>query len=101
MINRLRPIAPGVLCLLYRVFVLPIFDYCDKLWSPSNASSIRRLERVHSNFLSSLPSPHNSDLGITLAKCRTFYTAVQVSKYCVRFHLHIKGLFSYATIFIC
>ena len=58
MINRLRPVAPRVLHLLYQAFVLPIFDYCDTVWSPSNASCIRRLERVHSKFLSSLPPFH-------------------------------------------
>ena len=36
----LRPVAPKVLCLLYRAFVLPIFDYCDTVWSLSNASSL-------------------------------------------------------------
>ena len=54
-INRLRPVSPKVLCLLYR---LPIFDYCDTVWSPSNASCICRLERLHSKFLSSFPSSH-------------------------------------------
>ena len=47
-----------VLCLLYRAFVLPIIDYCDTVWSPSNASCISRLERVHSKFFISFPSSH-------------------------------------------
>ena len=32
-INRLRPVAPKVLHLLYQAFVLPIFDYCDSVVS--------------------------------------------------------------------
>ena len=98
MINRLRPVAPRVLHLLYQAFVLPIFDYCDTVWSPSNASCIRRLERVHSKFLSSLPPFHSSDLGITLVERRTFYTAVQVFKILHNVSpTYMQGLFSYAT----
>jgi len=89
-INRLRP----VLCLLYQAFVLPIFDYCDTIWSPSKASRIRRLERVHSKFLSSLPSSHCSDLRTTLAERRTFHTAMQVFKVLHNISLHIcEGCF--------
>ena len=62
---KLRPITPKVLCLLYQAFVLPIFDYCDTVWSLSNASCICRLERVHSKILSSLPSSHTSSLNTT------------------------------------
>ena len=68
------------------------------MWSPSNASCIRRLERVHSKFLSSLPPSHNSDLGITLAERRTFHTAVQVFKILHNVSpTYMRGLFSYAT----
>ena len=98
MINPLRPVAPRVLHLLYQAFVLPIFDYCDTVWSPSNASCIRRLERVHSKFLYSLPPFHSSDLGITLVERRTFHTAVQVFKILRNVSpTYMQGLFSYAT----
>ena len=64
----------------------------------SNASCIRRLERAHSKILSSLPSYHHtSNLGITLAECRTFIQLYRFSKYYIMFHLHMQGLFTYAT----
>ena len=79
-------------------FVLPIFDYCDTIWSPSKASRIRRLERVHSKFLSSFPSSHCSDLRTTLAERRKFHTAMQVFKVLHNISpAYLRGLFSYTT----
>jgi len=96
-INQLRPVAPKVLCLLYQAFVLPIFDYCDTLWSPSNASCIRRLERVQSKFLSLLSSSQTSDLSSTLAECRTFHTTTLVFKILHNVSpTYMRGLFTYA-----
>ena len=48
-LNRLKPVSPRLLHLIYKTFALPIFDYCDVVWSPSNAKNIRRL---HSKFVS-------------------------------------------------
>jgi len=97
-INQLKPVAPTVLRPLYRAFVLPIIDYCDTVWPPSNASSFCRLERFHSKFLLSLPSPHNLDLDMTLVECRTFHRAVQVFRILHNVSpTYMRGLFSYAT----
>ena len=39
---------PLVLCLLYSTYVLPLFDYCDVVWTPITAKLTASLERVHS-----------------------------------------------------
>ena len=41
-INRLNP-PPTVKKLLYQVYILPILDYCDVVWAPTNAKQNRRL----------------------------------------------------------
>ena len=98
MINCLRPIAPKVLQLLNQAFVLPIFDYCDAIWSPSNARCICRLERIHSKFLSLLPSSNASDLNVTLAERQTYHRAIQVFKILNNFSpTYLQGLFSYTS----
>ena len=98
MINRLRPVAPKVLQLLYQAFVLQIFDYCDAVWLPSNVHCICRLERIHSKFLSLLPSSNASDLNMTLAECQTHHTAIQVFKILHNFSpTYLQGLFSYTS----
>ena len=98
MIHCLRPVAPKVLQLLYQAFVLQIFDYCDAVWSPSNIRCICRLERIHSKFLSLLPSSNASDLNMTLAECRTHHTAIQVFKILHNFSpTYLQGLFSYTS----
>jgi len=44
----LRPLTAALLSRLYSIFVLPILDYCDVVWTPSSVHHIRRLERLHS-----------------------------------------------------
>ena len=57
--NRVRPASSRVLQLLYQAYILPVLDYCDTVWLPSNSSSTRRLERLHSKFTSSFHSSDN------------------------------------------
>jgi len=75
-LNRLKPLTPTVMKLLYQAHVLPIVDYCDVVWVPTNVSHLKRLERLHSHFLSF--DSTSSVLNFTLAECRRFHTAVQV-----------------------
>jgi len=49
-INQVKPVSPGVLQLLYQAYILPILDYCDVVWLPSNSIATRHLERLHSMF---------------------------------------------------
>ena len=61
---------------------MPILDYCDVVWSPCSALYTRRLERVHTKFVSSLPASTFIvfDLKLSLIERRTYHTAVQVFK---------------------
>ena len=86
--------------MLYQAYIMPILDYCDIVWSPCSAFYIRRLERVHSQFVSSLPSSTSAvfDLKLSLAERRTYHTAVKVFKILheiVPPYLH--GMFQYAS----
>jgi len=52
-------LLPTVLCLLYSTFFLPLFNYCDVVWTPTTAKLTAILERVHSKFVNRLlPSFH-------------------------------------------
>ena len=99
-IDRLRPVACKVLRLLYQAYIMPILDYCDIVWSPCSAFYIRRLERVHSRFVSSIPSSTLAvfDLKLSLAERRTYYTAVKVFK--ILYEIappYLHGMFQYAS----
>jgi len=46
----LCPLPAALLSKLYSVFVLPILDYCDVVWTPSSVQHFKHLERLHSKF---------------------------------------------------
>ena len=51
LIVRYGSLPPAVLCVLYSVFVMPLFDYCDVVWSPSTAKQTCLIETIHSKFI--------------------------------------------------
>ena len=55
LIVRYGSLPPAVLCVLYSVFLMPLFDYCDIVWSPSTAKQTCLIEKF---ILSSLISYH-------------------------------------------
>jgi len=71
-----------VLQLLYQAYIVPIIDCCDTVWSPSNSTDTRRLERLHSKFSSSIPSSDSFNLHSSLSERRVtvYHTALQVFK---------------------
>ena len=95
--NRVRPASSRVLQLLYQAYILPVLDYCDTVWLPSNSSSTRHLERLHSKFTSSFHSSDNFNFRSSLTERRTFHTAVQVFKILNKISPpYLRGIFSYA-----
>jgi len=60
--------------LLYQAHVLPIVDYCDVVWVPTNVSYLKRLERFHSQFDST-----SSVFNFTLGERRRFHTTTQIA----------------------
>ena len=73
-------LPPAVLCVLYSAFVMPLFDYCDVIWTPSTAKQTCMIERLHLKFLRKLPSSYRSRFPFTLTECRQFHAAVQIFK---------------------
>ena len=78
-INHLKPLTSNVIKLLYQAHVLPLIDYYDVVWVPTNAGHLKRLERVHSHFVSLIDSD-SSAFSLTLVEHRRFHTAIQVYK---------------------
>ena len=79
-ITRFGSLPPAVLCILYSAFVMPLFDYCDVIWTPSTAKQTCVIERVHAKFVRKLPSSYHSKFPFTLTERRRFHTAVQIFK---------------------
>ena len=83
-IIRFGSLPPAVLCVLYSAFVMPLFDYCDVIWTPSTAKPRAKqtcmIERIHSKFMHKLPSSFSSKFQFTLTERRRFHTAIQIFK---------------------
>ena len=75
---RFGTLPPTVLYLLYSTFVLPLFDYCDVIWTLTTAKLTAMLERVHSKFVNRLPPSFHSKFFYTLTEHQKFYKAIQV-----------------------
>ena len=61
-------LTPAVLCVLYSVFVMPLYNYCNVVWSPTTARLNCLIERVYSKFVKKLPLPYHSRLSFTLTE---------------------------------
>ena len=51
-LHRLKPLPNSLLATLYCGYILPIFDYCDTIWSPPTAVLSKCMEKIH--FVGSL-----------------------------------------------
>ena len=47
-LSRIHCLPDNLLGKLYRVFALPIIDYCDVVWMPSSTLLFKGLEKLHS-----------------------------------------------------
>ena len=93
-INRLNPPPPTVRKLLYQVYILPILDYCDVVWTPTNANQTRRLERLHSKYTSCTDS---SISRYSLVERRKFHTIMQIYKILHKLApMYLHNMFDYA-----
>jgi len=82
--------------LLYQAHVLPIIDYCDVVWVPTNVGYLKRLEKLHSCF-SLVDSASSSAYKLTLAECHRFHTATQIYKILHKLSpSYLYSTFSYA-----
>ena len=63
--------------ILYQAHILPMIYYCDVVWVPTNSCHLKRLERVHSRFVSSKNCPV---FKLTLIERRRFHTAIEIYK---------------------
>ena len=48
----LWPLPDSLLFRLYCGFILPIFDYCDTVWSPPTALFSKSTEQMYARFVS-------------------------------------------------
>ena len=69
--------------ILYQAHILFIIDYCDVVWVPTNSSHLKRLERVHSHFVSSI-STNCPVFKLTLIERYRFHTAIEIHRNLIR-----------------
>ena len=93
-INRLNP-PSAVRKLLYQVYILPILDYCDVVWAPTNVRQTKRLERLHSKCISTCMD--SSVTRFSLTERRKFHTTVQIYKILHKLApMYLLNMFNYA-----
>ena len=74
--------------LLYQAHVLPIIDYCDAVWVPTDVSHL---------CFSSLDSTSSSVFNLTLAERRRFHTYTQIYRILNKLSLsYLHSTFRYA-----
>ena len=58
--------------------ILPILDYCDVVWAPTNVRQTKRLERLHSKCISTCMDSSVTRYSLT-ERCK-FHTSIQIYK---------------------
>ena len=96
LIIRFGSLPPAVLHVLYSAFMMPLFDYCDVIWTPSMAKQTYMIERVHLKFVHKLSSSYHSKLSYTLTECCQFHTAVQVFKCLHKSSHYLHDIFQFS-----
>ena len=82
-LRRLLPLPSRVTAVLYKLYVLPIFDYCDCIWAQAPASLLNKIDCLHVKFLNFITSSNSlvlPSLPSSLIHRRRFHLAVQSFK---------------------
>ena len=81
-LTRLRPLTPSVISLLYKAFIVPIYDYCDAVWQPSSARLSSKIDSLHNRAMRLIASPtcNSANLPSSPSVRRRFHVAVQAYK---------------------
>ena len=81
-INRLRPLPPSVFLLLYKAFIVPIFDYCDVVWQPSSARLCSKIKYLHNKTMKlfSSASINSTNLPHSPSSRQRFHVAILAFK---------------------
>jgi len=69
-------LSPVIVCALYTAFMLPLYDYCDVVWSPTTSKFTSMLERVHSKFTRKLILSCTSKLPFMLTECQRYHSVI-------------------------
>ena len=80
-IARLGPLLPRATALIYKVYLIPVTDYCDVVWEPSTKIAIK-LDHLHSkatNLIVRSATCNNSEIIIPSSpkERRHFHVAIQ------------------------
>ena len=81
---RLKPLPSKVIALLYKTFVVPIFDYCDTVWQPNSLRMCNKLDQLHVNATQLILSCRSTNSNLKLPSLpstrRCFHVAIQAFK---------------------
>ena len=77
-IYRLLPLPPNIISLLYKALILPIFDYCDIVWSPSTIKLVNSIESLHGLAVKIINHPSSTVNLPSIRSRREFHLAIQV-----------------------
>ena len=81
--NCLRFLTDNLMKILYQAHILPIINYHDVVWVPTNSSHLKKLERVQLCFVSTI-STNCPVFKLTLIEWRRFHIAIEIHKILMR-----------------
>ena len=86
--------------LMYQVFIIPLFDYCDVVWTPCLAKQVRVMEHIHSKVISTvqhLRDRLSSCFYYSLVERQKFHTLAQIYGILHKMApLYLQRLFKYS-----
>ena len=79
------PLQPYVYSLIYKSYILPLFDYCDIVWvTGGSITSLNALDRLYSKAIRFISRGGNSNL-VSLQDRRKFHMALFAYKILFKF----------------
>ena len=90
-IRRLLPIPLNVIMLLYKTYVLPLFDYCDVAWAPTSVTLQQYMEKLHTKALNLNGGRVNAKkyrVTDTLSDRVVYHTAIVAFRFAEQSNLH-------------
>ena len=85
--------------LMYQVFIIPLFDYCDAVWTPCLAKQVRAMERIYTLKLLLLCSSYETGYPVfySLVEHCKFHTLMQIFRILHKMTpSYLQGLFKYS-----
>ncbi len=76
----LRRLLRHIVLPLYKIYIMPILDYCDCVWSSAGITLLKPLDSLHNRFLKSILSSSEILPSLCLINRRKYHIIIQSFK---------------------